>query len=55
MLSPYESHILALINSRPDMTANSHSVSASKTISRPDGSKLTFSYKMSVTLSKVES
>ena len=45
LLSSYESHIWALINSSPDMTASSNAVSASKTISRPNGPNFMISYK----------
>jgi hypothetical protein len=55
VLSSYERQIWELLNQRPDLTNYISSVSASQTISRPDGSKFRISYKLSVTVSKVES
>ena len=54
MLSTYERHIWALFNTRPDMVTAQRSVRVSKIASGSDGSKFKISYKLSVTVSKVE-
>lgn len=54
MLSTYERYIWALFNTRPDLVTTQRSIRVSKIASGSDGSKFKISYKLSVTVSKVE-
>ena len=55
MLSTYEHHIWALVNTRPDMVSTQRSIGVFRIASGSDGSKFEISYKLSVTVSKVMS
>ena len=54
MLSTYEGHFWALLNTRSDMDTTQRFISDSIITSGSGGSKFKISYKLSVTVSKVE-